>query len=278
MNSLRERIFILFVVIFTHFKFNSSFTSIDPSTVIDSSTTIESSTTIDSSTTIESSTTIDSSSTLNTSTTIDLDTIFETSTAFDPNTYSSTEFCCNSTELFDMEQDLSKSLHELELAFAIHFEEDAFDASETGLTFINWLKRQYLKLEQQLWTEIEYHSKENIANSDTQNGLLDMIRISHLVFFNGNFRENAIELNLFDSYDEILFDCISTINRSVAISKETYLNHEELLQNELDTIVIVQDQFGLKKTLDDLYEFISSNYEYLKSVSVCLFVRLVMNP
>lgn len=197
-------------------------------------------------------------------------------TTIDPWTvYSSTE-----EEVVAVEIDLSKTLLEFELAFGMQIEYNTSDTSNDGLTFVNWLKRQYLKLEQQLWSEIEYHSKESTASTmnDAKSDLLEMLRISHLVFFNGNFRENAIDLNLFDAHDEILFDCITAINRSVQLSKETYLNRPEMLQNELNTISIVQDQLELQKTLDNIYKFISSNHVYMRSVSLfgcfCFFFVL----
>lgn len=196
-------------------------------------------------------------------------------TTIDPWTvYSSTE----EEEVVDVEKDLSETLLEFELAFGMQIEYNTSDTSSDGLTFINWLKRQYLKLEQQLWSEIEYHSKKSTTSTmnDIKSDLLEMLRISHLVFFNGNFRENAIDLNLFDDHDEILFDCITAINRSVQLSKETFLNSPEMLRNELNTISIVQDQLELKKTLDNIYKFISSNHVYMRSVSLfgCFFFVL----
>lgn len=97
-------------------------------------------------------------------------------------------------------------------------------------------------MEYLLWSEIDYH-----LNRNDDNDLFEMIRISNAIFLNGNFGENSIDFNLFDGYDEILFDNIAAINRSVHVAKETYLNKQELLKNELNTILIVQDQFDLKK-------------------------------
>lgn len=177
----------------------------------------------------------------------------------------------NSAETIDAEKDLSDTLHELELVFAGQSEHSMSDESPIGITFINWLERQYIKMERLLWSEIDYHSKDN--NSDVD--LLEMIRICHAIFLNGNFRENSIDLNLFDAYDEILFDSIVSVNRSVRIARDTYLNNQETLKNELNTILIVQDQFELKKWLDNIYEYITSTDRFLRSVSrsicVCSF-------
>lgn len=72
------------------------------------------------------------------------------------------------------------------------------------------------------------------------------------------FRKNAIELNLFYVYDEIVFECNSTINRSEGAAKQTHLNNQEMLKNELSTILIAQDQFDLRKSLDNIYKYITS--------------------
>lgn len=171
--------------------------------------------------------------------------------------------CYTNADTIDAEKDLSDTLHELELGFAGQNRHNTFDGPPIGITFISWLKWQYIKMEQFIWSEIDYHSKDNGSAVD----LLEMIRICHAIFLNGNFRENSIDLNLFDAYDEIVFDSISSVNRSVRIAQDTYLNNHEMLKNELNTILIVQDQFELKKLLDNIYEYITSTDRFLRSVS-----------
>lgn len=144
------------------------------------------------------------------------------------------------------------------------------DLSLIGGPFINWLNQQYLKMETQLWMKINYHLYENIVDIDMniiRIYLFGMIRISYFIFLNGNFRENAIDLNLFDSYDEIVFDFISIINDSVRIANLTYLNDIQTFDDELRILLIVQDNFLLKKHLDDLHAFITNDMNYFMNVS-----------
>lgn len=74
-------------------------------------------------------------------------------------------------ETIDGEQDLYNTLNELELVFAGQNEHNTLDGSAIGITFINWLERQYIKMERILWSEIDYHLKDNSSDVD----LLEMI-------------------------------------------------------------------------------------------------------
>lgn len=165
-----------------------------------------------------------------------------------------------------MESNLANTIYELELVFngnAIN--------NTSQLTFVNWLKQQYIQMESQLWNEIDFHLRENDDDDHDGVDLIEMIRISHSIFLSGNFRENSIDLNLFDAYDEILYDCIATINDSVRSAQKSYLNSHGSIENELKTMLVVQDHLELRKQLDDIYEFIASNVNYLNRVS--FFIR-----
>lgn len=186
------------------------------------------------------------------------------------NMYSTTEYIkisSNSEEIVDAANDLYDILYDLELILDGKSINDT-DVSPNGLTFINQLKQQYINIEQLLWSIIDNHLNEEIEEID----LLELVRMSHAIFFSGNFRENVIDLNLFNAYDEILYESILTINQSLRTAQKTYLNDLEILddlKNELKIMLIVQDQLILKKTLDNIYEYISSNGDYMRSVSFC---------
>lgn len=166
-----------------------------------------------------------------------------------------------------MESNLADIVYEFELVFNEQPINETINLSMNDMTYIGWLRHQYIKLESQLWSEIDFHLNGNYVQND-EIDLIKMIRISHSIFLSGNFRENAINLNLFDSHDEILFDCIATINNSVQMAKKTYLKDLNAIETELKIMLVVQDHFELKRQLNDIYEFIASNEYYFKSVSV----------
>lgn len=156
------------------------------------------------------------------------------------------------------------AVHELQLFLS---EQNIVIHSENiAGTYINWLQWQYIKMADLLWREIEYYlilNDHTIEKSD----LLELIRISHAVLLNGNFRENSIDLNLFDPYDEILFDCILKVNSLIDIAKQTFLIDENLMENELSILSVVQDHFELKKILDDIHGLFTTNVKYFEEVS-----------
>lgn len=185
------------------------------------------------------------------------------------NTYSSTEYTelYSNSESIEAANDLYDSLYNLELIFDEEAINDTLNVSPNGFTFINQLQQQYINIEQQLWSIISNHLNAEIEEID----LLELVRMIHALFFNGNFHENVIDLNLFDAHDEILYESISTINQSLCTAQKTYLNDPDILDdpnNELKIMLIVQDHLMLKKTLDNIYEYISSNGDYIRSVSL----------
>lgn len=171
--------------------------------------------------------------------------------------------------------DFFNRLYNLKFTFDGKLTSDIWTQSANGVTFINQLRQQYIKLEQHVWTLIGLQLNANNCRID----LFELVRVSNSWLLNGNFRENAIDLNLFDAHDEILFDCIRTVNRSVQRAQQTYLNDRKLLsdpENELDIMYIVQDHLDLRHTLDDIYKYISSNENYFRSVSrlyACRFTK-----
>lgn len=196
-----------------------------------------------------------------------------------------TEACRHSDEPSDATNDLYCALYDLKLIFGEETVNDTSDVCSMGIPFINQLKQQYINIEQLLWSIIIQSNHSNEWHSN-QSDLLELIRVCHGTFLNGNFRENAIDLNLFNAHDEILYESISTINQSLRTAQKTYLNDPAKLndpKNELNIMLIVQDQLILRKTLDNIFEYISSNEDYVRSVSrsfsqcvcVCVFhVRL----
>lgn len=193
--------------------------------------------------------------------------------------YSSTEYIdlySNSEEIFDATNDLYDILYDLELVFNDEAINDTLNVSMIGYTFINQLKQQYINIEQLLWSIIDKHLNAEIEEID----LLELIRMSHAIFFNGYFHENSIDLNLFDPYDEILYESILAINQSLCTAQKSYLNDPEKMadpKNELSIMLIVQDQLILKKTLDNIYEYILLNEDYMRSVSLFVFFFAVFS-
>lgn len=172
----------------------------------------------------------------------------------------------SSEETIEADSDLCNIIDDLKLVFDEKAINDRFNCTPNGFTFINQLQQQYIKTEKFIWSVIEVH----LNSSDHVVDLLELIRISHDTLFDGNFRENAIHLNLFDAYDEILYGNILVVNQSIQRSQKTYLNNPEILndrENELPIMLVVQDQLDLRKTLDDIYAYISSNKDYIQSVS-----------
>lgn len=159
---------------------------------------------------------------------------------------------------------LHGTVHELQLFLSE--KNIAIDSQNNAGTYINWLQSQYIKMADRLWMEIEYYlilNDHTIEKSD----LLELIRDSYAILLNGHFRENSIDLNLFDPYDEILFDCILKVNSLINVAKQTFLIDENLMENELSILSVVQDHFELKKILDDIYGLFTTNVKYFEEVS-----------
>lgn len=188
-----------------------------------------------------------------------------TTTTYIENAYTSTEYIDlnQSSEEIDTANKLYDNLYDLELVFDNEAINQTLNVSPFGFTLINQLKQQYINIEQLLWYVID-----NRLNAEIEEiNLLQMVHMSHAIFFNGNFRENGIDLNLFNPYDEILYESIMAINQSLCTAHKTYLNDPDTLDDELNIMLIVQDQLLLRKTLDNIYEYISSNGDYMRSVS-----------
>lgn len=168
----------------------------------------------------------------------------------------------------DAHDELYATVYELQLFLSEqnYKQNISMSSRNNASTYINWLQCQYIKMADLLWSEIEYHLNDGTIDSEKFD-LLEMIRVSHGIFLTGNFHENAIDLNLLNPYDQILFDCIFKINSTVDIAKQTYLTNEHLLQNELKVLLLVQDHFELKKILDDIYELFTTNVKYFEEVS-----------
>lgn len=138
--------------------------------------------------------------------------------------------------------------------------------SPIGPTFIDQLRIDYLKLERDLWNDIKFHLYENTTRND-DNSMIDQIRNHHLQFLSQNFHDYAIELNLFEREDEIIFDAINKINYSVDIARLKYLKDFTDLQDELKMILIAQDHLDLTPEMNYLFEFIATYGEYFQYVS-----------
>lgn len=168
----------------------------------------------------------------------------------------------------DEENEFNTIITDLRLIFNGNSVEGRPGAHSTNCTFIGWLRHKYFDLEDVLWSEIDYHS-----HKDEDVDLVQMVHFSHFIFFNGDFRENVVHLNRFNGYDKVYNNSVRTVNRFVDLAKSTYLNNPELIKDELRTLSIVQDQFELKKTLDIIFELITSNRKYFQSVSCYTSLR-----
>lgn len=144
--------------------------------------------------------------------------------------------------------------------------EAGVDDSRNGPTFIDQMRMDYLKLEQDLWNDIKFHVFENTTSNDDFS-MLDQLRIHHLQFLSMNFYEFGIELNLFEREDEIIFDAINKINYSVVHARLKYLKDFNDLQNKLKIVSIAQDHLDLTPEMNYLFEFIASYGEYFQFVS-----------
>lgn len=183
---------------------------------------------------------------------------FKSTTEFESTTELDDELKC------DMAQELSATVIEVRSVFSgTIVNNDSFLAN---LTFIDRLRQLFIKMETQLWIEIAHHIYEK--NIETvMADLLVMLQYSYSFFLLGNFHEYSVDLNLFDPYDEILFDCITTINATVHRANLTYLNATDMIKNYVEILSIVQDNFLMNKPLNEINKYITFDMTYLMNVS-----------
>lgn len=134
---------------------------------------------------------------------------------------------------------------------------------------IDTLRELYFNLDKALWRVIRA--------GQGQEYVLQRIHSVHLRFFNENFNENGVELDLFDPDQSALHNEIKHINSTVNSIRDVYLQTKINDAQRDQVLGFSRNIVNMTKTMDIMHNLTSNNdfFGYIKRVSECVIEFLI---